>query len=459
MQPLGYSGVYPSQEVSIKGAFMKTIQRFLAMFVLVALFSLTFASPALAFDGRSGDKIVIAADEVINDDLYVSAEEFTLDGTVKGDLVVFGAYIFINGTVEGDLIAAGNTIVIDGTVKDDARIAGAALQLGEKASIGGDLISAGASLEAQNGSAVGQDVVFAGGQSLLAGSIERNLWVGTGALELSGEIGGDVQAEVGEMQEGSPSPSMYIGDVKVSTPSVQPGLTVTESAKIGGDFTYTQSKDIKFPSDAIEGKVTRKEPTVDTQSVPTPPTAGEVAATWVFDLLRKIATLAIFGLLLVWLVPGFLKGLGDKLQSQPIPSFGWGIVAYAAFFFAILLIVIVMIVGGIIFGVISLGGVTGTIIWVGLLSIFAMIVGFALFTGFGAQILVAWLGGKWILGRFNPTLAEHKVWPLLLGVVIVGLLVKLPLVGWLIGFLIMFFGLGALWLWGRERMKKPEAVA
>ena len=437
---------------------MKTIQRFLAMFVLIALFSLTFASPALAFDGRAGDKIVIGADEVINDDLYVTAEEFTLDGTVKGDLVVFGAYVFINGTVEGDLIAAGNTIVIDGTVKDDARIAGAALQLGDKASIGGDLISAGASLEAKDGSTVGQDVVFAGGQSLLAGSIDRNLWVGTGALEVSGEIGGDVQAEVGEAQEGSPSPSMYIGDVKVSTPSAQPGLTIAESAKIGGDFTYTQSKDLKFPSGVIDGKVTRKEPTVDQQNIPTPPSAGEVAATWVFDLLRTIATLAIFGLLLVWLVPGFLKGLGDKLQNQPVPSFGWGIVAYAAFFFALLLIVVAMIIGGIVFGIISLGGVTGTIIWVGLLSIFAMIVGFVLFTGFGSQILVAWLGGKWILGRFNPTLADHKVWPLLLGVVIVGLLIKLPLVGWLIGFLIMFFGLGALWLWGRERMKKPVVV-
>ena len=437
---------------------MKAIQRFLAIFVLVALFSLTFASPALAFDGRSGDKVVIEADEVINDDLYVTAEEFTLEGSVKGDLIVFAAYIFINGTVEGDLIAAGNTVVIEGTVTDDARIAGAALQLGDNASIGGDLIAAGASLETKDGSAVDQDVVYAGGQGLLAGSIERNLWVGTGALELRGEIGGDVQAEVGEAQQGSPSPSMYISDVKVPVPNVQPGLTIADSAKVNGDFTYTQTKEIEIPTGAVSGKVTRNEPVVNEEYIPAPPTAAEVAASWVFDLLRNIATLAIFGLLLVWLVPGFLKGLGDKLQTQPVPSLGWGVVAYAAFFFAILLIVVAMIVGGIIFGVISLGGVTATIIWVGILSIFAMIVGFVLFTGFGAQILVAWLSGKWILGRFNPALAEHKVWPLLLGVVIVGLLVNLPLVGWLIGFLIMFFGLGALWLWGRDRMSKPAVV-
>ncbi|MBK6793502.1 MAG: polymer-forming cytoskeletal protein [Anaerolineales bacterium] len=434
---------------------MKTIQRILAIFTLAAILSLTIVSPALAFDGRAGDVILIKTDEVINDDLYVTADEFTLDGTIKGDLVVFGSYIVINGTVEGDLIAAGNTIVITGTVKDDARIAGAALQLDEKAVIGGDLVSAGASLEVKDGSTVGNDVVFAGAQGLLAGSIERNLMVGAGALELRGEVGGNVQAEVGEAEEGSPSPSMYMGDTKVSIPNVKPGLTVADSAKIKGDFTYTQSADIDLPSSVVDGKVTRNEPAVDEENIPTPPTAGETALTWVFDLLRKIVTLAIFGLLLVWLAPAFLKGLSEKLQAQPVPSFGWGVVAYAAFFFALLLIVVAMTVGGILFGIISLGGITATIIWVGILALFALTLGFVLFTGFGAQALVAWMSGKWILNRFNPALAEHKVWPMLLGVVIVGLLVKLPFVGWLIGFLIMFFGLGALWLWSRELTKKP----
>ena len=438
---------------------MKTINRFLAVCTLAAMLALTIATPAMAFDGRTGDVIVIEADEVIEDDLYVSAAEFTLEGTVKGDLIVAGELIVIKGTVEGDLIAAGNTVVIEGTVTDDARIAGAALQLGDKALIGGDLISAGASLEAKRGSTVQGDTLFGGGQALLAGSMEKDLLIGTGAFELRGEVAGDVTAEVGEAQEGAPSPSAYISETKVSIPNVNPGLTLDEEARIKGSFTYTQSVDIDIPAGVVDGKITRNEPVVDDVNIPTPPTPAERAANWTFDLLRGIVTLAIFGLLLVWLAPAFLKGLSDKLQTQPLPSFGWGVVAYAAFFFALLLIVVVMIFGGILFGILSLGSVTGTIIWVGILAIFALIVGFVLFTGFGSQILVAWLGGKWILGRFNPALAEHKVWPLLLGVVLIGILVNLPVVGWLIGFLIMFFGLGALWLWGRERMQKPVEVA
>lgn len=438
---------------------MKHSQRFLAIFVLAALLSLTFVPPALAFDGRGGDKIVIEADEVVNDDLYVTAEEFTLEGTVKGDLIVFASYVVINGTVEGDLIAAGNTIVVEGTITDDARIAGAAIQLDEEAVINGDLIAASASLETKSGSVVENDVIYAGAQALLSGSIGRDLRAGAGGLELRGEIGRDVFAEVGDAQEGAPSPSMYISDVKVTIPNVSPGLTIAESAEIKGNLTYTQNADINIPDGIVTGDVTRNEPVSDESLVPAPPTAGERAANWIFDLLRTIATLAIFGLLLVWLAPAFMKGLGEKLQTQPVPSFGWGIVAYAAFFFALLLIVVAMIVGGILFGIISLGGVTATIIWVGILSIFALIVVFVLFTGFGAQILAAWLSGKLILGRFNPALAEHKVWPLLLGVVLIGLLVNLPLIGWLAGFLIMFFGLGALWLWVRDRVNKPAVAA
>ena len=135
--------------------------RFLSIFALLTILALSLAAPGQAFDGRTGEDIVIKADEVVNDDLYIIANNFTLDGTVKGDLVVFGAVITINGTVEGDLIAAGRSIVINGTVADDVRIAGAILQVGKDASLGDDLVAAGASLESQGGSKVDGDTVGA----------------------------------------------------------------------------------------------------------------------------------------------------------------------------------------------------------------------------------------------------------------------------------------------------------
>lgn len=430
---------------------MKTTQKIVSVLTLLALLSLTVATPVLAFDGRSGQKVVIKADEVVNDDLYVTANEFVLDGIVKGDVIVFGTMITINGTVEGDLIAAGQTVVINGTVTDDARIAGAALQINQDASVGSDVVSAGASLETKEGSKIDGELVYAGAQGLLAGNVAGDAQIATGALALNGEFGGDVKAEVGEPNTGgNPSPSMYMPQTGVSIPTVPAGLTIAKGARINGNLEYTQSKDIEFPSGSILGKVVRNQPVAGSEAIKVKPTPAQKAINWSLDLMRSTVTLLLFGLLLGWLVPTFIKGLMEKLQGKPAESLGWGVVAYAAFFFVILLLVIVMIIGGVIFGALTLRGISGTIIWVGLLAIFELILGFVLVTSFLTKILVGWLSGKWIINRINPALVDHTLWPLLLGVFVVALAVALPFIGWLFGLVVMLLGLGALWIWGRD---------
>ena len=437
---------------------MKTIYKFLSVFSLLALLSITITTPAQAFDGRSGENVVIEANEIIEDDVYVTANTFVLDGTVKGDLIVFGTTITINGTVEGDLIAAGQSVVINGTITDDARIAGAALQISKTALIGGDVVAGGASLETQDGSTIEGELVVGAGQALLEGDVTGDVLAGTGSMELHGEFGGNVKAEIGDPGEGGVPPSMYMPQSNVSFPQVAPGFSIAEGAKIKGNLEYTQSKDIKIPANAVDGKVTRSQPVIDPNKKEIPPTPAQTALNWTFDLFRTIATLIVFGLLLGWLAPMFMKTLMEKVQTTPAASLGWGVVAYAAFFFAILVIIVAMIAGGLLFGALTLGGVSGTIISVGILAIFALIVGFVLVTGYLTKIIVSWFSGKLILSRINPTLSEHKIWPLVIGVIIIALLIALPFVGWLFGLLVMFLGLGALWLWGRETMQARKTV-
>src|SRR5271157_6612866 len=86
--------------------------------------SASFVAPALAFGSQAGQDVVIPKSVIIDDDLYVTASSFTLDGTVKGDLIAFAQTITINGTVDGSLFAAGQTIVLNGVVKGSVRIAG-----------------------------------------------------------------------------------------------------------------------------------------------------------------------------------------------------------------------------------------------------------------------------------------------------------------------------------------------
>lgn len=447
---------------------MNKARKFVSVLTLLVLMLLTFVTPAYAFEGREGDSVVIGTNEVINDDLYVGANNFVLDGTVKGDLIVGGSTITINGTVEGDLWAAGQAIIINGTVKGAARIAGAGLQLGDKARVGGDLLAAGASLETQTGSTVGNDLLVGSGQTLLAGDVGRDVMAGTGALEVRGNVGRDVKAYVDQTAEtaNQPSPTMYMQqNIPLTLPSVKPGLTIDQGAKIGGNLEYSSTYELTFPSGTIDGKITRVEPKVSETKTIRPPTPLQKTGKWVLDLFRSTLTLVLFGLLMGWLTPKFLNLTSGKISTQTWPSLGWGAITWAAFFFALLLIVLVMITGGIIFGVLTLGGISGTIIWLGILSIFTLIVLFVLATAYVTKIVVGTALGKWIFSKTNPTLAEHRFWPMLLGVVIIAVVVGLfrfPLLplgffGWLLNFAVILFGLGSLWLWGRERFKKQPS--
>jgi hypothetical protein len=437
----------------------------------LGLLVLAIATPVLAFENRAGDTIVIGKNEVIEDDLYVTAATIVLDGTVKGDLIAAGQTITINGTVEGDLLAAGQAVIINGEVKDDARIAGAGLQIGSTAVIGDDLVAAGASLETLPGSKVGGDLLVGSAQLLLAGDVAGDVLAGTAGLELRGSVGGNMKAyvDVTSDTQGMPPMNMYMNDMPIAIPTVPAGLTIAQDASIAGDLEYTSTMDLKFPSGVIGGKVTRTAPAIDPQvqrQIEQAP--AQKVTTWALDMLRLAATIILLGLFLGWLFPKFMKALPENVRAQPWASLGWGAVAYAAFFFALLAVLLAMIFGGIIFGIFTLGGLTGTIICVGLVTLFAMTIGFVIVTSYLTKVVVGDMLGKWLFKFINPALAEHKFWPMILGVIVlvfsIGIL-RFPLIsigffGWLANFATILCGLGALWLWGRDRFtKKPEVIA
>src|SRR6266545_2327069 len=86
--------------------------------------------------------------------------------------------------------------------------------------------------------------------------------------------------------------------------------------------------------------------------------------------------LILIGLFLLWLFPTFMGGVSAQLQAKSLPSLGWGAIAWAAFFFVLRLILTVTIIGAIVFGVLTLGQLTGTVLGLGILAFFGLIVGF-----------------------------------------------------------------------------------
>jgi hypothetical protein len=242
-------------------------------------------------------------------------------------------------------------------------------------------------------------------------------------------------------------------------------LTVADSAKIAGDLEYTSTIELPVPSGVVGGKITRTEPAVSPEAAHVEPTKAEKVGTWALDLLRKAVTFILFGLFVGWLFPKFLHALPEQVRAKPWASLGWGAVTFALFFFVPLAVILAMVLGGWIFGAFTLGGLAGTIVWVGILTLFALVVGFVLATSYLTKVIVGETIGKWLFARFNPNLVEHKIWPMILGVVVVVLVVgilRFPLIpigflGWLVNLAIILFGLGALWLWGRQRFAKPAS--
>ena len=195
------------------------------------------------------------------------------------------------------------------------------------------------------------------------------------------------------------------------------------------------------------------------------PTVGERTGTWALESLRTVITLILIGLVLLLVLPGFMHGLENELRNRPWPSLGWGVVAYAGFFFVLLLTVFVMLLGAIVFGLLTLGGLSATMVWGGLLVLFALILGFVLATTFVAKIVVGMVVGQWMLSKAQSPLAQHRYLPMVIGVALTVLVIALltfPLIpgflGGMLNFVLVLFGLGTIWLWLRQRLQKKESA-
>ena len=412
---------------------------------------LALAVPTVwAFEGRGGDVVIIEADEVIDDDLYVGAGQFTLDGTVKGDLFVAGGTVEINGTVEGDLVAAGQSVVIDGTVGDDARIAGYALSLGGE--VMDDLISAGFSLENERESNVGGDLFAVGYQALLAGGVAGDAEIAGGAVRLAGAIGGDAKVDVGGAEPGQGMPSgfpFYFGPNVPPVPSVPMGLSIDGSASVGGDLEYTANSEIAVPASVVAGATdfTRYVPEVEGRPEIRRPSPAALVGRWFVRQLRRLITLLLAGAAMMWLVPGWTRKMAGIVQARPLPSLGWGVVAIAAFAMAILVLIIGTGLLALIFGILTLGELVGRFIALGGIAVSSVGFGFSVTWSYVTKIIISVLLGQLVFRLFKSDAEGHRWWPMLLGVLIFVIIAAVPVLGWLARLATVLLGLGAIWLW------------
>jgi len=361
---------------------------------------------------------------------------------LTGDLLFAGEKLIVNGTIQGDLWFGGQTLILNGQVEDDLRTGSTAVILAPESRVGGDLLMGGFSLEAQEGSTIDGNVLFGGYQAILAGIINKDVKVGSGALEIRGDIAGDVMAEVGtreDTMDENANPFAFMSDPP-DMPRTEGGLTIADSASIGGDLTYSSDAQFNIPTSSVSGNIEFNQNVV------------EESVEEVFDpmhmlwqALRHWISLLIIGLLLAWLLPRIFRRSADNVGCKPVPSLGWGVVVLIATPILLLIGMGVMIFLAVLSGFATLESLSAFWVLSGITTIFTIAMTFVLVLTFLSQVIVGYGIGRALIGNASTVVA------LIVGLLIVVILINIPYAGMIFWWLIALLGLGAILLL-RERM-------
>lgn len=408
-----------------------------ALLVFILSISLVLTGTAHASDIRQGDTVVIEDDEVIDDDLVVTAGTIQMDGTVNGDLVAGGANIIVNGVVKGSAILAGQTIVVNGQVEGSLYAGAYGLTLGEGAVVGRNLYFAGYSLNMHPDSLVQRDVLASGYQLVHDGVIGRDLNVSLSALELNGEVRGDVTGQIATGQNGLP-PRVLIPNMPANIEAIEPGFRSDSTAEVGGEILLSEI-------------ITAEEPKPDTGVLGLP--------AWLTERLGEFIGLLIVAAVMVYLLPQALPDLSGVIQRRPLASLGWGALIHLLLFpLGLITGLFLVVLLTIIFGVITFGEFTGAI-----LGLTGSLYAFLLFAFLFYAYVIAWLvvghliGHSLLANRLNITGRWPQFLAVALGVLLFELLRAIPIAGTLVALVVSFLALGALAVYWVDR-RRPSKI-
>lgn len=344
------------------------------------------SSTALA---QVADSTVVQRDDTREDTYLAGGTVYSL-AKIAGDLVTAGGQITVENEVEGDILAAGGQITVRARVGDDVRAAGGNITL--SGTVGDDaIIGAGTVIIAPTAD-IGGRAWLAGGNVEVHGKVGRSLRAAGAHIVIAGDIAGDV-------------------DLTAESIDILPG------AVVGGSLRYSSPNEANIaPGARIAGAVAR-------ELLPARPRHERVAAGAVrFGLSVSLMLTAI---VLFLLFPRASTTSARNIVESPWKSLGIGFALVAATPFAIL-ILFATLIGA----------------WLALIALALYLV--LLLTGFLTGILCVGGFGLRLIGKDkNPTKGWHtlSIVAAFVALWIVGLV---PILGGLVCFAILLFGLGGL---------------
>jgi cytoskeletal protein CcmA (bactofilin family) len=361
-----------------------------AFFILLTLIlSAVIAMPAQAAQTRTGNNVSLRTGQVVNDDLYAAGGTVSIDGNVNGDVMVAGGTVIINGLIRDNLMVTGGNVTINTAIGKSVRVAAGNVVINAK--IGKDLVAAGGTIDLSKRSTVQQDALVSGGTVNLNGNIGRKLQGTAGMMTIAGTVNGNSNLNVDQ-------------------------LTLVKGANLKGNLIYRSQNKAKIESGAtVSGKTIHKQAPAKHRKT----TPGERAANLLISFILSFVAAYIFGVVLLLLFPRRVGDIANTVTSAPWPSLGIGFLAFIVVPIAALILCLFIVTIPI-----SL-----TIMLLYLLGLYL------------AKVFVGLSIGRWLFDRFKW--GENDFLALFVGLLVLMLLALIPVIGWLVRFLYVLFGLGA----------------
>lgn len=374
-------------------------KKLILFFVAAVSGVILFGARANAATFLGEDTPTVAQDQTIDGALFVAGNKITIAGSVKGDLFCGAQTVEITGTIDGDVICGAETINITGVVTGDIRVAAQTFTLASSVDKSVTIFAGTANFEKE--AFIGVDAAVYAQTLNQNGFISRDLLMAGGTLNIAGTVAREVQATVNSLSIGSTA--------------------------IVGDVAYTSDSDANVANGASVASIERSEPTTN-QNVTNPTVAilGNLAYWFIAMLLIGVAMMIS--------KPQVLQGAGEYIKSNVWASLGWG----ALFVFAAPLaaLVLALTIVGIPLGIVIF------LAWIIVLIV--------------AQTITSYVVGSWILSKTKVNGGEMwtRLGALALGLLIVGVLMIIPFIGWLLGFVATVIGAGSL----KYMSAKPKKV-
>lgn len=361
---------------------------FIALLTLTLLFS-PLASLTQAADIVGEDQITISGENRTLDNPYLFGEQINVSVPVQNDLVTGGGNITLESPVTGSIWAAGGNVDITSQVGNSVRVAGGDITI--SGPIRGDLIVIGGTVRVTKEASIGGDLIFTGGQLQLDGPVGGFVLAQGGSVTLNSQIGKEVKGEMGE-------------------------LTLGPNAQIGGDLIYSAANPGTIDENKVAGRVTYSpsERTEEAQST--------FAKIFTAGTLYKLVADILFVLLLIWLLRPLLERVIQTIDNSYLKHGGLGFATLILTPLAGLFLLIIL--------------------WLGI-SVFLLYFLLLILASALTKLFVGWKALSWWERRNNR---EYDLdWKAaLVGVLLIFIVGLIPVLGWLVVFLLFLVTLGGL---------------